>query len=109
IGSVIETSDGADIKLAEDVMAGYRQLQAFLFEAVYKNPRAKGEEYKARDIVCRLYEYYSKNPDALPEDNKAVVEAEGAARAAVDYVASMSDRYCVSVYTDLFVPKPWGY
>lgn len=109
ISSLIESSKDGDIRLAPDILAGYTQLQQFLFEAVYKNPRAKGEEHKAKEIVCRLYEHYSKTPDDLPADCKATLVEEGPERAAVDYIAGMSDRYCVSVYNDLYVPKPWGY
>lgn len=109
ITSVIAESGDGSIRLAEDVQEGYTQLQQFLFEAVYKNPRAKGEEHKAQDIVRRLYEHYSAHPDDLPDDYKVTLEQEGAARAAVDYVAGMSDRYCVAVYSDLYLPKPWGY
>ncbi|MEG0753603.1 MAG: deoxyguanosinetriphosphate triphosphohydrolase [Angelakisella sp.] len=109
ISAVIANSTDGDIKLDKDILEGYSQLQQFLFEAVYKNPLAKGEEYKAKDIVCRLYEHYSKNPDRLPEDYKMVQERDGAERAAVDYIASMSDRYCVALYNELYIPKPWGY
>ncbi|MEG1686604.1 MAG: deoxyguanosinetriphosphate triphosphohydrolase [Angelakisella sp.] len=107
--SVIQNSKNGAIQMDSQTAASYTQWQDYLFEAVYKNPIAKGEEHKAKDIVCRLYTYYSTNPDKLPEDYRSIVTEEGVERASVDYVASMSDRYCVSVYSDLFLPKPWGY
>lgn len=109
IRSAIESSVEGNIQLEPETQTAYEQLQAFLFEAVYKNPVAKGEEGKAKDIIARLYSYYAENPEFLPEDYRKTVDEEGAPRAAVDYIASMSDRYCVSKYTELFLPKPWGY
>lgn len=109
ISAIIQDSSDGNIRLNEETAKAYKQLQDFLFEAVYKNPVAKGEEYKAKDIVCRLYQHYRDNPEKLPMDYGKVLEEEGAERAAVDYVASMSDRYCVSLYSELYLPKPWGY
>lgn len=109
ITSVIANSSAGAIRMDEATAAGYSQLQDFLFEAVYKNPIAKGEEHKARDIVCRLYEHYRDHPDQLPADSAVVLAEEGVERATVDYIAGMSDRYCVSVYSDMVLPKPWGY
>ena len=35
------------------------------------------------------------------------VEAEGLDVAAQDFVAGMTDRYAVSLFERLFIPKPW--
>ena len=32
---------------------------------------------------------------------------EGSERAVCDYISGMSDRYAVSLYEDIFVPKFW--
>ena len=42
-------------------------LRAFMFENVYLNPKAKGEENKAVHMVVQLFEYYMKHPGALPD------------------------------------------
>ncbi len=39
-----------------------------MFTNVYRNPVAKGEESKAKDMLKRLFEYYIAHPEALPED-----------------------------------------
>ena len=49
------------------------------------------------------------HPDRLPEDYRRTREEEGNERAVVDYISSMSDRYCVTVFEDFFIPKPWGF
>ena len=43
-------------------------LREFMFESVYTNPLAKGEEGKAQEMLRRLFEHYQKNPDELPPD-----------------------------------------
>jgi dGTPase len=95
--------------MSPEIQDAFDRLRVFLFDAVYTNPVAKGEEGKAKDIVMRLYQYYEKNPDMLPDEYKRILEKEDAARAACDYISGMSDRYCVTTYENLFIPKSWGF
>ena len=108
ISSIVDNSHGADIRMSEEHQKLYDKLRAFMFEAVYTNPGAKGEEGKAKEIVRRLVEHFMKNPDKLPEEYKSILEREGKLRAVCDYISGMSDRYCVSVFESIFVPRAWG-
>ncbi len=82
-------------------------LRAFLFDRVYKNPVAKSEESKAHDILQKLFEYYMKHQDKLPPDAGDVIEEEGPERAVCDYIAGMTDRFCVARFEEIFIPKGW--
>ena len=42
------------------------RLRTFMFARVYTNPVAKGEETKAKDMLCRLFEYYMRRPEKAP-------------------------------------------
>ncbi len=106
VGGVIRAS-GERVEMEEETFRLYKTLQDFLFEAVYKNPVAKGEEGKAKDIVKKLYAYFVEHPDRLPPEYAAIREEEGIDRAVVDYIAGMSDRYCIATYQDIFLPQPW--
>lgn len=86
----------------------FLQLKRFLFDAVYKNPVAKGEEGKAKDIVRYLYRYYCEDAHRLPEFYRAIAEEEGIGRAAADFISGMSDRYCVDQYEQLVIPRSWS-
>ena len=83
-------------------------LRGFMFERVYRNPVAKGEESKARDMLKRLYEYYYNHPEAIPEDFQPQMSFEGMERTVCDYIAGMTDNYAVDKYTELFIPKGWN-
>ena len=83
-------------------------LRAFMFEKVYRNPVAKGEESKAKDMLMRLYEYYFNHPEAIPEDFQPQMSFEGMERIVCDYIAGMTDHYAVDKYTEIFTPKGWN-
>ncbi|MDR1564594.1 MAG: deoxyguanosinetriphosphate triphosphohydrolase [Oscillospiraceae bacterium] len=108
VRSVIDCSQSGEIRMADDIYACFKTLHRFMFERVYRNPIAKGEEGKAQELIIRLFRYFTENSKKLPQEYHNVLESEGAERAALDYIAGMSDRYAVNVYNDLFIPKGWG-
>ncbi len=82
-------------------------LKDFMFESVYTNPLAKGEEGKAQEMLRRLFEHYRSQPDQLPADFQNIREEEGVERAVCDYISGMTDPFAVETYKQLFIPKGW--
>ena len=108
VSDVIEASAGRDtIRQSEKVGGAMLALKEFMFEAVYRNPVAKGEEGKAQGLLRRLFEYYLRDTDRLPGEFQDIVAREGAERAVCDYIAGMTDPYAVECYTKAFVPEAW--
>ncbi|HWQ51072.1 MAG TPA: deoxyguanosinetriphosphate triphosphohydrolase [Terriglobales bacterium] len=107
IHAVIEGSDGPEIRIAEPVGAALWGLRDFLFAEVYFNPRAKGEERKAKAVMRMLYEHFLENPAEMPAEFTDYIEADGLTRVVLDYVSGMTDRYAIARFEGLFVPKNW--
>ena len=99
--------EAGKICLSPPVEKALKDLRAFMFERVYRNPVAKGEERKAKDMLKRLYEYYVTHPEALPEDFQPQLSFDGMERTVCDYIAGMTDNYAVDTYTRLFIPAGW--
>lgn len=109
VGSVIEASmDKPTIAMTPEIQAATDQLRKFLFERVYLNPVAKGEEAKAKKLVCALFEYYVDHPGKMPALYFGMVEnGEKVERCVADFIAGMTDRYAIETYEELFVPRVW--
>ncbi len=106
--SLVENSyNTLDIKMDDVTAVYYDKLHSFLFERVYNNPVAKHEETKVGGIIEGLYDYILKNPDTLAAEYAAVREREGIERAAVDYIAGMTDHFAVMKYQEIYIPKFW--
>ena len=84
-----------------------RELREFMFDRVYRNPVAKGEESKAKAMLQRLFEYYVANPNEMPEDFQPQLSFDGMERTVCDYIAGMTDNYAVYKYTEIFIPTGW--
>jgi dGTPase len=91
----------------EDTM---QALRSFMFEHVYKNPVAKGEESKAVSMLQELYNYYTLHTDEMPDEYRYLIheKQEKQERVVCDYIAGMTDQYAIDKFTELFVPKAWG-
>ncbi len=104
---ILTSRESGEIQLSPTVEIALRDLRAFMFEKVYRNPIVKGEEIKAQDMLKHLYEYYYTRPDALPEDFQPQLSFDGMERTVCDYIAGMTDHYAVDKYTELFIPMGW--
>ena len=95
------------LAMQPEINSAMDQLRSFLFARVYRNPVAKGEESKARDIIKALYSYYSKYPEKLPADFVPQLDFDGISRVICDYIAGMTDKYAVYKYEEIFIPSAW--
>ena len=86
----------------------YDMLHEFLFESVYRNPKAKSEESKVFGIIKGLYDYYMLHPEELTDEYKNIMQNEGIERAVVDYIACMTDHFATVTYSNLYIPKSWN-
>ena len=107
---ILNSMGKPDIVMSKDVENAMKNLRQWMFENVYKNPLAKKEEYKAQQLIVRLYEYYMKHVDQLPEEYLFMMDnwLEKKERVVCDYIAGMSDRYAIDKFEELFVPKAWN-
>lgn len=109
VTDAIQTSmEAGEIVLSPSVDKALKDLRAFMFERVYRNPVAKSEESKAKDMLKRLFEYYCNHPSALPEDFQPQLSFDGLERIVCDYIAGMTDHYAVDKYTEIFIPTGWS-
>ena len=106
--AIYTSREAGAVCLSPDVDKALKELRAFMFERVYRNPVAKSQESKAKDLLCRLFDYYVNHPEALPEDFQPQMSFDGLERTVADYIAGMTDNYAVDKYTEIFVPAGWN-
>ncbi|MBC8584495.1 deoxyguanosinetriphosphate triphosphohydrolase [Youxingia wuxianensis] len=108
IKSIIDSSK-TQVMMDDQAARAFDQLNSFMYEAVYRNPVAKSEEGKAIGVVKSLYEYYVQHPQEMPQEYRRIIETSDVPRAVCDYISGMSDRFAVTTYERLYVPRSWGY
>lgn len=109
IHDIVMTSiDQNDVIMSEPVAEAMKQLRQFMFQNVYQNPDAKAEEGKAEVLMETLYHHFMKHIDDMPEEFlNLIAEGEPREQVVCDFVGAMSDRYAISVYEKIYIPKSW--
>ncbi len=110
VKDIVMASDGQNQIVQSDDAAKYMDmLRDYMFEAVYKNPVVKqnAELSKIQTMIFSLYDYYMGHPDELPNELLQLQERDGLDEIVKDFIAGMTDRYAINLYSDLFVPSGW--
>ncbi len=68
-------------------------LRAFNYERIYVRPESLAQSRAVIEVLQALVEHFAARPDQLPDRPPVDPGSEAAVRAAVTYVAGMTDRY----------------
>lgn len=110
IRDTITNSQGKnEIYMSERMRKTLMHLRDFMFRRVYMNDIAMTEHEKVEKIIRDLYTYYMNHPQVMEgEFLQLLKEGEPLWTVVCDYIACMTDRFAVSKYSELFIPKEWS-
>ena len=108
IMSIYKESNGQNhVKMEEEILQATENLRKFMFERVYITEESKREEAKAYRMLSAMFNYFLKDKDKLPSFYLALSEKYELEKVICDYLSSMSDKYAVYIFENIFVPKSW--
>ncbi len=91
------------ISMKSETLGALNALRDFLFESVYYFESVQREVDKSFKILGDLFDYFIEHIEEIEkrfsEDKEIVV---------MDYISGMTDRFALSLYEKIFLPKPWG-
>ena len=103
VHDLVEHSEATGaIVQGDEAAAAMSALRDFMFEHVYLGEIARREHSKIETVVRFLFDHYCSHPEGLPPSGEPLE------RRVVDYVAGMTDRYCIRAYEDLAVPRAFA-
>lgn len=109
VKSVIsESYEKPFVKMSDEISEATLALRSFLFENVYHNKTVKAEEDKAIEMIRILFNYFVNSPEKLPALYRENCKTDGVERCVCDYISSMTDRYAIKTFRELYVPDIWG-
>lgn len=93
------------VTLDHEIEESLSRLRSFLFKNVYNGDVLKEERDKAKFVLEQVFNYFYKHPEKMPDIYRAIVEEEGRYQGVADYISGMSDDYCLSLFSSIYVPK----
>jgi dGTPase len=101
VHDLVENADRAgDIVQGEVIGGAMSELRSFMFDRVYLGPEATREHAKIDRVVRSLFDHYCAHPEEIPES----IPPGDLQRRVTDYLAGMTDRFCIRVFERLSVP-----
>lgn len=102
VKDIVEQSrQGPEIRQSEQLGSAMLRLRKFMFQRVYLGEAARAEHERVHRALRILFEHYLERPEEVPVLDP---EADQLQRV-TDLLAGMTDRYCISHFTDLYVPE----
>ena len=94
-----------DIKQSDEVKEAMIELRRYMFKNIYLADVLKEERGKAKFILTHVIDYFYKHSEELPNLYKEIANEEGLKRGVADYIAGMTDDYCIATFNKIYVPK----
>ena len=94
-----------DIKQSDEVKEAMIELRKYMFKNIYLADVLREERGKAKFILTHVIDYFYKHNEELPKLYKDISCEEGLKRGVADYIAGMTDDYCISIFNKIYVPK----
>jgi dGTPase len=106
VRDVIQSTLACDydaISMSSESLEALEELRTYMFEHMYFSDEVRRETVKAQQMLTALFEYVVAHPDEFLTRS----DDEPVDRLAIDFIAGMTDRYAMKLYTELFMPRPW--
>jgi len=99
------------LTVSQAVSEAMASLRQFLYENVYRSEQVHGEFVKAKKILSELYYYLLENEGVFEAELRKMEmgsfpEGTTRERRVCDFVASITDRYALNLYEEIFFPTP---
>jgi dGTPase len=102
VSDIVERSrEAGDIVQSEKVGGAMLRLRKFMFDNVYLGAAARREQERVQRTMRGLFDHYVAHPDEVPEWEPGA----GLEQRVVDYIAGMTDRFCIARFTQLTIPE----
>ncbi len=102
VGDIVDASRAeGDIAQTQEIGGAMLRLRKFMFQRVYLGPEARSEHERVERTLRGLFEHYLEHPDAVPDGG---AESDDVQRV-TDYIAGMTDRFCIAAFRRLALPE----
>jgi dGTPase len=116
IRALIASSEAKDgelhLKISDEVYLAMTALRQFLYDNVYRSSQVHQDFEKAKKMLSELYAYFLENEELLHQQLMKMQmlgsnhDRQPKERTVCDLIASMTDRYAMSLYQKIFFPSP---
>ena len=98
----VKKHKGFLINMSDKMKNECSDIQSFLFDNVYSHKRLLQKRHDSEKIIFKLFKFFEKNFNQLPEDWLLKIKFEDKNRIICDYISGMTDRYASKLYKKIY-------
>ena len=98
----VKKHEGFLINMSHKMKNECSDIRSFLFENVYNHKRLLQKRQDSEKIIFKLFKFFEKNFNKLPEDWLLKIKFEDKNRIICDYISGMTDRYASKLYKKIY-------
>jgi dGTPase len=105
VHDLVEHSEQAgDIVQGAEIGGAMARLRDFMFQHVYLGDAAKREQQRVAGVIATVFDHFMDHPEEIDDrrDDDLVTRV-------TDYIAGMTDRFCINVFEQIAVPREFRY
>ncbi len=95
------SEDAGDIVQGREIGGAMLRLRKFMFDRVYLGPDTQREHEKVGRTMRGIFDHYLEHPDEVPEWDPGASDCQRV----TDYIAGMTDRFCIAKFAELTIPE----
>jgi dGTPase len=121
---ILHSQNKPQLCMSPKIEAAMQGLRQWMFANVYIGGEAKKEEIKVNRMLELLFHFYMKHPNMMTQEYIAILEGNlsrissdapekdrliriAHERPVCDYIAGMTDDYCIAKFKEYFIPIGW--
>ena len=102
LSATIDAKESVPIGFDKELETQIKKLKKLLFQKLYQSKDITRKMYAGKQAIKGLYSALMEDENMLPNYYKELLHVRKKHRVVADYIASMSDRYAIKLYNELY-------
>ena len=102
ISATLDADTPLPVGFSKDTGRGLKELKKIMYQKLYRHEKIIRKMYAGKQCIQNLYKAFTEDEGLLPSYQKELLEARSKHRVVADYIASMTDRYAMKTYHELY-------
>lgn len=100
--SCFNASESVPVGFEKNIETEIKMLKKYLYENLYRHEKIVKKMYAGKQCIKGLFKAYVEDINLLPKKERELLLKKTKNRVIADYIASMTDRYAMNQYHELY-------
>lgn len=100
--SCFDANESVPVGFEKNIETEIKMLKKYLFENLYRHEKIVKKMYAGKQCIKGLFKAYTEDINLLPKKERELLLGKTKNRVIADYIASMTDRYAMNQYHELY-------